>query len=259
MKRLQVAVWCGLAVVLAPAQDFVITDLQPDGAFAWTAPPGAICSVEWAGPLPGESGWQTDWVSFQDIAATGGIHSVQLPVHFRVAVWTNTGDFQLVTPYLCESDIGYADGYSPTTNAPWNMVHNGVDFGNPARPAVPFRAAASGTVTAVTLWQNGDIWQVNVMVELREGLVYEYAFIPMTSNPADGEAQLAAIVVAPGQAVAAGDPIGSLYWADTYSIVHFCLFEEWTPICPEPYFTPEARASILRLLNNRWPGAQICY
>jgi hypothetical protein len=82
----------------------------------------------------------------------------------------------------------------------------------------------------------------------------------MSAIQADGEIQLANILVSIGQVVSQGDIIGYLYVVDEeYASLNFTLYENGNAICPEPYFTPEAKESILNLIHVVWPDADMCY
>jgi len=75
----------------------------------------------------------------------------------------------------------------------------------------------------------------------------------------DGNTQLANILVSVGQNVTQGDIIGNLYTVGDFAHVHFGLYENGVAICPEPYFTSQARNSILNLLRLIHPDASMCY
>jgi len=85
----------------------------------------------------------------------------------------------------------------------------------------------------------------------------------MSVDKSDGETQLANIVVSEGQTVSQGDIIGYLY--DPVGLGHGAhvdfglLNEDWDRICPEPYFTSEAKDSILSLIHEAHPGWDMCY
>jgi len=85
----------------------------------------------------------------------------------------------------------------------------------------------------------------------------------MSADKSDGETQLDNIVVSEGQTVSQGDIIGYLY--DPVGLGHGAhvdfglLNEDWDRICPEPYFTSEARDSILSLIHEAHPSWDMCY
>ncbi len=85
----------------------------------------------------------------------------------------------------------------------------------------------------------------------------------MTANQADGETQLANILVSQGQSVSQGDLIGYPYNGGEGAHVHFGLNRFVAGggdplVCPEPYFTQEARDSILNLIYREDENANIC-
>lgn len=172
----------------------------------------------------------------------------------------DTGPVLLITPYVNESDMAKAMGFSIDSNSPWGFAHTGVDFA-PNGDLRAFRAVCSGTVDMVDLWQLETTlnWQVSVRLVCNARYSVIYAFEPMTSIEADGEMQLANILVVEGQSVAQGDLIGLLPYASPECHVDFGFYDGWDRACPEPFFTPEAKASILNLIHVGWPGANMCY
>lgn len=172
----------------------------------------------------------------------------------------DAGPVRLITPYVNESDMVKAMGFSIDSNSPWGFAHTGIDFA-PNGDLRPFRAVCSGTVDMVDLWQLESTlnWQVSVRLECNSKYSVIYAFEPMTSAESDGETQLANILVAEGESVAQGDLIGLLPYASPECHVDFGFYDGWDRICPEPFFTPEAKASILNLIHVQWPGANMCY
>jgi hypothetical protein len=172
----------------------------------------------------------------------------------------DTGPVLLITPYVDEADMTKAMGFSIDSNSPWGFGHTGIDF-VPNGDLGAFRAVCSGTVDMVELWQLESTlnWQVSVRIACNSRYSVIYAFEPMTSVEADGEAQLANILVVEGQSVVQGDLIGLLPYASPGCHVDFGFYDGWDRTCPEPFFTPEAKASILSLIHVEWPGATMCY
>ena len=163
----------------------------------------------------------------------------------------------LITPYVNESDMAAInDGFSTIEiNDQWDFVHDGVDI-YPAGNLKPFQAVCDGRVR----WMFTGSEQVMVMLACNSTYTAEYNF--ETQVPDTGQIQLANILVAEGQTVAQGDIIGHLYVEDplnTPAHLHFGLHRNWVPTCPEPYLRPAAQASMLALLHNTHPGAQLCY
>jgi hypothetical protein len=205
------------------------------------------------------------WVMSQDEntyeAFFGSDGSFTLIGHVRCGGGEGEGDISMITPYVNESDMGpIYEAFSSDASVPWGFEHNGIDF-FPKGNLKPFQAVSSGVVVNVMLWENdkSSHWQVNVIIEYNSTYAVEYAFEPMTKNQADGETQLANISVSVGQVVSQGDIIGYLYTAGELPHVHFSLYKNASSICPEPYFTPDARESILNLLYLVWPDANMCY
>ena len=163
----------------------------------------------------------------------------------------------LVTPYVNASDMAaIRDGFSTIElNGQWNFVHDGVDI-YPEGSLKAFQAVCDGRVR----WMYTGSEQVIVMLDCNSTFTAEYNF--ETQVPQTGNIQLANILVAEGQTVAQGDIIGHLYVEDpqtTPAHLHFSLYRNRVPTCPDPYLSPAARASMLALLHNTYPGAQLCY
>jgi hypothetical protein len=169
----------------------------------------------------------------------------------------NGGDITMITPYVSSSDIRSIWLFDSNS-------HRGIDF-QPSGNLIPFRAVSSGVIENIELMQleSSSNWQVEVEIKYNSTYTAFYAFEPMTAVQADGEIQLANISVSVGQDVSQNDIIGYLYSAGEGAHVHFGLFK-YIPnggdptICPEPYFTPEARDSLLNLIHREYPDANIC-
>jgi hypothetical protein len=167
----------------------------------------------------------------------------------------------MITPYKNASDIASInEAYSTSANCPWGFAHNGIDF-FPAGDNKPFQAVFSGVVTMVNLWQNDKTsnWQVNVTLEFNSSFSAVYIFEIFSQNVADGQTQLSNILVSVGQSVSQGDVIGRLYVVGSGAHVHFGLMENENAISPEPYFTQDAKNSILEILHRTFPGANMSY
>jgi murein DD-endopeptidase MepM/ murein hydrolase activator NlpD len=184
-----------------------------------------------------------------------------MAVMLAISVGCNDFEISMTTPYADESDIeAVTAAFSTDENCPWGFPHNGLDP-LPLENFVPFQAVSSGVVEEIKLWPNditGD-WQVNVIVRYNFIYSVEYAFEPMSQREEDGIIQRENILVEEGQIVSQGDIIGLLYQVGEYGHVHFGLLKFGEAICPDPYFTPEAKDSILRLLRNWYPNADMCY
>ena len=173
----------------------------------------------------------------------------------------NGGEILLVTPYVSESDMASInEAFSSGESSPWGFEHRGIDF-FPSGNLKPFQAVCSGAVDAVDLWQldTTSNWQVSVRIICNSTYSAIYAFEPMTAVQPDGETQLANLVVSEGQSVAQRDLIGYLLSTGEASHVDFGFYANRDAICPEPYFTREARDSIVGLIRITWPDARMCY
>jgi hypothetical protein len=140
-----------------------------------------------------------------------------------------------------------------TTSSPHNMVHDGLDI-YPHGDLKPFQAACSGRIE----WMYTFDDQVTIMMACDSTYSLQYNF--ESQAPGTGQTQLDNITVTEGQTVTQGDIIGYLYAANPERAhVHFTLLKNWVPRCPEPYFSSEARSSVLNLIHEVFPGANICY
>ena len=169
--------------------------------------------------------------------------------------------FSMITPYVNESDMGpIREAYSSTDAAPWRLAHHAIDFFLAGREAM-FQAVCSGTVTRVEVFTNditGNL-QIGISLTYNSHIHVTYGFEPRTPNVSDCNVQLANIRVTVGQHVSPGDLIGNLLQRGEGTHVDFGVFINDQLVCPEPYFTPEARESVLRLLHRAHPGANMCY
>ena len=167
----------------------------------------------------------------------------------------------MTTPFVSNADIASInEAFSSTANAPWGFAHSGVDF-FPSGNLRPFQAVAPGTVEDIRLWQN-DVtgnWQVNVTIRHNSKYSLDYIFEPFATSQADGQDQLSSIAVSRGQVLSQGQPIGALHTAGAGAHLHFGLRRRGAAVCPEPYFVPAARDSILALIHKDHPDWSMCY
>ncbi len=180
----------------------------------------------------------------------------------------NTGPSEpisMTTPYVNEADmVSINEAYSETAACPWGFIHQGIDFFPALNTLHEFQAVADGVVENIDLFQNSGngFWQVNVSIRYNNSFTVEYAFEPMSSVHADGQTQFDNIVVSEQASVVSGQLIGRLHAVSNGAHLHFSLTENGQFICPEPYFTPVAHASIMVLLINTFPSEpnlQMCY
>jgi murein DD-endopeptidase MepM/ murein hydrolase activator NlpD len=175
------------------------------------------------------------------------------------------GDISMITPYVDEEDASaVTGGFSTTTNCPWGKIHDGIDIA-PINNLMPFQAVADGIVFGIDKFLNkgNGFWQVNVRIRYNSAFNVEYAFEPMSPLETHGNQQLALIAkfIYLGKEVLRGEIIGELLSSEGKGAhVHFALRNYDDSICPEPYFTSDARQSVLNLLQNMYPTAdRICY
>jgi len=220
----------------------------------WTSVTSAISySANVSFILSSGDGTKTIYVWFKD-----DVGNVSAPATASI---TLASTISMITPYVNETDVTRLGPFSSSNNSPLGRVHDGIDF-HATGNLTPFQAVCSGVVDSVELWLNpgNSYWQVNVIVIFNFIYSVQYAFEPFSSNQSDGETQLANILVSEGQTVSQGDIIGYLYRKhEEYAHVHFGLHKNWDAICPEPYFTLEARDSILSVIHKDHPGWDMCY
>jgi len=167
----------------------------------------------------------------------------------------------MIAPFPDPAAMGpIREAFSASAAAPWGFVHTGIDF-FPLADGSPFQAVAAGRVEQVQLIQNSGSgnWQVNVSVRFNDAYVVFYVFEPMSALEADGEAQLAEVLVSAGDVVAPGDTLATLHSAAPGAHLDLGLLKDHQRICPEPYFTQAAKDAILQLLDAQWPAADMCY
>lgn len=167
----------------------------------------------------------------------------------------------LMTPYVSSADVAaIREAFSTSAAAPWGFAHNGIDF-FPTGDLRPFQAACAGTVEAVEPRANeitGN-WQVNLRIRFDATFVVEYAFEPFSPSQADGQLQREALTVSAGGRVTSGQSLGRLVSRGNGAHVHFSVFRNGVAVCPEPYFTADARNSVMALVQRDGPSWNMCY
>lgn len=171
-------------------------------------------------------------------------------------------DISMIEPYRNQRKIASINEAYSENGAiplpPWAAhPHDGIDF-MPTENLIEIQSVAHGTVSTVEKY--GSNGQITVIVRYNEKYAVNYAFEP--GQGAYSDMQLAEIVVVKGQQLTPGDLIGRLVKPalDTQGAhLHFGLIIDHVQKCPATYFTTAARESVLRILQQLYPAADICY
>lgn len=167
----------------------------------------------------------------------------------------------LLTPYKNQSEMASInEAYSENPNCPWKFKHQGIDF-FPKQDMATFQAVTGGEITYAERFYNevSKKWQVNVELRINAMYVAHYAFEPAVSTTSEADTQMANIFVKKGDRVSPGQDLGRLLVRGEGAHVDFSFFKNNIPVCPEPYFTQQARDSILVILHRHYPEASLCY
>jgi hypothetical protein len=159
----------------------------------------------------------------------------------------------MITPYVDSADMQSVEGV-------FSSEHSGLDF-VPTGDLKSFRAVSDGTIQSIELLQNeiSGKWEVRILIVFNATYSVLYAFEPFSLDSADGQTQLANIMVTEGQVVSQGDVIGKLLTVGEGAHVHFGLFDTGSDgICPEIFFTAEARESVIALIHSTHPDWSMC-
>ena len=161
----------------------------------------------------------------------------------------------LVTPYVNESDMREINDFfnAQHSDGQWGRIHDGLDI-DPNGNLRPFQSACAGRVRKIYVFDN----QVTLIIDCDATYSLDYNFETQAANT--GQIQLSHILVSEGQLVAQGEVIGHLYSAQNPddAHVHFTLYENAVPICPAPFFTQPAHASVLNLVAVAHQDVVMC-
>ena len=170
-------------------------------------------------------------------------------------VLTEPAALSLVTPYASDS---YMREINDIFNAqysgePWGRIHDGLDV-DPDDNLQKYQSACAGRVNKIYTFDD----QVMVMIDCDSTYTIGYNF--ENQAPGTGQIQYDNIFVEEGDLVEQGEPIGDLYSAENpdKAHVHFTLYKNAIPICPEPYFTQEAYDSIMKLIEGCCTRMSLC-
>ena len=166
-----------------------------------------------------------------------------------------TPPLSLVTPYVNEADMREINDYfnAQYDDLPWGRIHDGLDI-YPNDNLRSYQSVCAGRVKEIYLFDE----QVTLVIDCDATYSVDYNF--ETQAPNTGQIQLDNILVTEGQLVAQGEVIGYLYSAENpdRAHVHFTLYQDAAPVCPEPFFTPAAHESILNLVAERHTDVVMC-
>ena len=177
--------------------------------------------------------------------------------------WLETAQsISMITPYVNSSDVQWIhQAFGSDDQNPWKSPHPGLDF-YPYADDMQLQASVPGIVEEVRASRNENNfcmasntcnWQIGVRIRYDSAYSVEWDFEPFSSSEADRDEQLARIRVSVGDVVRSGAVIGTLHRANDTSHVDWGIMKNYTLICPEPYFTDEAKSSILALIAARHP------
>jgi murein DD-endopeptidase MepM/ murein hydrolase activator NlpD len=151
----------------------------------------------------------------------------------------------LVTPYANNSDMREINDFfnAQYNDEPWGRIHDGLDA-DPDGNLKAYQSACAGRIKKIYTFDD----QVMVLIDCDATYTIGYNFECQAPNT--GQTQYNNILVEEGQLVDQGEIIGNLYSAKNpeRAHVHFTLYKNAIPICPEPYFTPAASDSVLDLI-----------
>lgn len=167
----------------------------------------------------------------------------------------------VITPYVNESDIISAnEAFSLDANNPyWGFWHPGVDF--MVDHDISVQAAASGTIENLeTKLQDGIMgWHTGFCINTGTQNSVCYNLETFGSDQTFGDRQKAAFLFKNGDHVNRGDIIGTLVYGGEGAHIDFGITAPGTRVCPEPYLTEDARASVLRIIHIKQPAWPMCY
>lgn len=173
----------------------------------------------------------------------------------------NNSTISLITPYSNSSDIdsiGMTYGLD-STQTPWGKSSNGITF-FPSGNFKQFRTVAQGTVEKVSSYQNYELkWQVDISVRYNSNYSVYYEFHPDSPFQNDAATQLSSISLKNGDILGQGDFLGNLFTVGNNAYLKMTLLINGIAICPENYFTTDAKNSINSILNSDNPDWKICY
>jgi len=162
--------------------------------------------------------------------------------------------------YSNQSDIlNWNGGYSESTDCPWGVIHNGLDFAFRNDSTVVF--AAPGLVEELH-WTDtgpaGNIYAIHVSVRFNESIQVNYVFEPWTTNSTDVDRQISMLDVEIGDWIALGDTLGQFLAVGSSAHIHFAVYNG-EATCPRPFFSDAAYIEMMELVHTYHPDWELCY
>jgi hypothetical protein len=170
-------------------------------------------------------------------------------------------EFFIITPYVNESDIdsvpeayGLAD-----TNPYWNFRHPGVDF-KTSKDLIKVRASTSGTINNINIAkESGEMgWHAGFLIQYNSYYSVSYNLETFSKSDEIEQKVRDNLFIEDGQIVQQGDIIANLVYGGDGCHIDFGVCIPGNRVCPEPYFTEEARASVMRLIQKDHPDWPMC-
>ncbi len=162
----------------------------------------------------------------------------------------------MIAPYTDESKISRIGPYSSTEDSPLGIKHPGIDF-FPVSDMMPFLAVTGGKITNF----RSESGNTQFCIDHNPFLVC-YSFETFSSDDAVSQRQRDNVFVKNGDEVKQGDMIGKLIYGGDGAHVDLGVMrlgENGEKICPESYFTEEAKASIVSLIQKDHTDLFMCY
>jgi len=178
-----------------------------------------------------------------------------------IASITDTTVLSMIAPYINESDVSSVnEAYSMDANNPyWGFVHPGVDF-MITKPFIPVQAAVSGTIVNFAIEKSTGImgWHAGFCIEFNPTYSICYNLESFGNTDEVGQRVTDAVFFKNGDYVEQGQYIANLIYGGSGSHIDFGIGTAGTRICPEPFFTDEARESVMRLIRIKQPNWPMC-
>lgn len=167
----------------------------------------------------------------------------------------------IIAPYVNESDIiSVNEAFSLDANNPyWGFWHPGVDF--MVEKDIDVQASYGGTIENLAVEENaGQMgWHAGFCINngTENGICYNLETFSHETSVHDS--LVAGLKISNGSQVNKGDIIGRLIYGGSGAHIDFGVTAPGTRVCPEPYFTAEAKESVLRLIHKTQPTWPMCY